>query len=178
MQISQGFAARPLLVLLFAIGAGPAAAQYSTPMRDVDNPDRAPYQESVSFTLDPPFANGFALFPTPPNKRYVIEFVSIACTSTAASDSFPQVYLGVRKIISPTTTSGASVPLAPLQYSGPAVFGGNAYYSATHLKAYSDWDPFASGGSGGNGIFLNVFHTAASAGASCLGTITGHTITP
>lgn len=176
MQTIQAFAARRTLLLLLAIGAGPAAAQYSTPMRDVDNPDRAPYQESVSFTLDPPFVNGFAFFPTPPNKRYVIEFVSLNCTSTAGGDVFPQVYLSVRKIISPTVTTGTSLALNPPQFRGPSAFGGNTYQSLTQVKAYSDWDPFAAGG--GSGINLNVFHTAASAGASCFATITGHTITP
>ncbi|MFT7772949.1 hypothetical protein [Roseateles sp.] len=177
MQISHAITTRPLLLLL-AIGAGPAAAQYSTPMRDVDNPDRAPYQESVSFTLDPPFVNGFGLFPTPPNKRYVIEYVTISCTSTGAGDIFPQAFLGVRKILSATVTTGNSLALTPPQYSGPSPFGGNVYRGATQLKAYSDWDPFAAGGPGGTAISLNVFHTAASVGASCSATITGHTITP
>jgi hypothetical protein len=181
MQISQGLAARPsslLAMLLLAIAAGPAAAQYSTPMRDVDNPDRAPYQESVSFALEPPFVNGFAFFPTPPNKRYVVEYVSISCTSTAAGDVFPQAFLGVRKILSSTATSGTTVVLTPLQFSGPAPFGGNIYSTSLQLKAYSDWDPFATGGTGGTAISLNLFHTAASSRATCFATVTGHTVAP
>jgi len=175
MQVRKGLAARPsslLAILLLAIGAGPAAAQYSAPMRDVDNPDRAPYQESVSFTLEPPFANGFALFPTPANKRYVVEYVSIRCTSQAAGDVFPQAFLIVRN----PSTSSSSVVLTPLQFSGPAPIGGYVYSTSLQLKAYSDPDPTV--GTGGTAISLNVFHTAASARASCFATITGHTVTP
>ena len=153
-----------------------AQTNYSTPMRDVENPDRAPYQEAASFTLDPPFVNGFANFATPTGKRFVIEYVSISCSSPDNFDSFPQIYLNVRKIVSASQTARISVPLMPLQRAGTAALGGSAYFGGMYLKAYSDWDPFASGGTGGQAIALNVFHTSASVRASCLATITGHTL--
>jgi hypothetical protein len=153
-----------------------AQTTYSTPMRDVENPDRSPYQETASFTLDPPFVNGFGNFSTPIGKRYIIEYVSITCSSPDNFDSFPQVYLGVRKIISSSVTSGTSVPLMSLVRTGGAAFGGSAFFGGMKLKAYSDWDPFAAGGTGGQAISLNVFHTDASVQAACLATITGHTL--
>ena len=45
---------------------------------NVDNPDRMPYQETVNVSIQPPYVNGFAFFPTPAGKRVVL------CTLTPA----------------------------------------------------------------------------------------------
>lgn len=153
-----------------------ALAQYSTPMRNVDNPDRFPYQESVSASLDPPYVNGFAFLPTPAGKRYIVEFVSLTCTTPSVSDSFPQVFLSVTKNLSTTASTGASIALAPMVRGGPSVFGGYVWTSQTLLKAYSDPSLFSP--DGGFGMLLNIFHTEASVRASCSAVVSGHSVTP
>lgn len=153
-----------------------ALAQYSTPMRNVDNPDRFPYQESTSTSMDPPYLNGFGFLPTPPGKRYVIEFVSVYCSTPSAADTFPQAYLVVTKVLSATSTMSSSVMLAPLVRTGSGAFGGYIWTSQTPVKLYSDPNPFNADGS--NALYLNLFHTDTSVRASCSTTVSGHTVTP
>lgn len=164
------------LAVAMVLSSTTAFAQYSSPVRDVDNPDRFPYQESSSFSLDPPFLNHFVNFATPAGKRYVIEHVAINCQSPDNFDTFPQVYLNVRSLVN--AGSSMSIPLPSLPRTGGAAFGGSAFAMSTRVKAYSNWDPFAAGNTGGQGISLNVFHTNASVRASCVATITGHAVTP
>lgn len=153
-----------------------AWAQYSTPMRNVENPDRFPYQESVSASLDPPFVNGFAFLPTPLGKRYVIEYIALICTTPSASDTFPQQYLSVSKTVSSTSSTSSSIVLAPMVRTGSSFFGGYVWTSQTQLKAYSDPSIFSADGSGA--MLLNLFHSDTSVRASCNATVVGHTITP
>lgn len=153
-----------------------ALAQYSTPMRNVDNPDRFPYQEFNFFSLDMPYVNGFGYFPTPPGKRYVIEFVSLSCTTASAADTFPQQYLVVTKAVSSTMTTSSNIMLAPMVRGGSGAFGGYVWSSQTQLKAYTDANPFSADGSGST--YLNVFHTDTSVRASCQATMVGHAVTP
>lgn len=150
-----------------------ALAQYSTPMRNVDNPDRMPYLETTNVTISPPFVNAFAFFPTPAGKRVVIEWVSMGCSSSSASDVFAQVYLNVLR---PGGNSGQSIALAPMVRTGSGVFIGNVSLGQTVLKAYAE--PVPSAPDGGNGIYLNIFHTESSQNASCNATVSGHLVTP
>lgn len=149
-----------------------ALAQYATPMRNIDNPDRQPYQESVFVTIAPPYVNNFAFFPTPAGKRVVVEWVSLGCSSTSASDVFPQVQLNV------TRSAGNLVPmsLAPMTRTGSGVFLGNVSIGQTALKAYSE--PQAGAPDGGSGMYLNIFHAESAQTAYCTATIVGHLVTP
>lgn len=162
--------------LMLAGSAGSGLAQYSTPMRDVENPDRFPYQERGAGSISVGFLNTFITFPTPTGKRYILEYVSVDCTTPSASDTFPAAYLSVTKILSPSSTQSYPVTNIAMERRGPVGFGGYSWAGSAQLKAYSDYNPFASGG--GNGIFLNIFHTDTSVGANCTGVVTGHTITP
>jgi hypothetical protein len=155
--------------------ATPAVAQYSTPMKNVDNPDRFPYQESNYFTIDMPYKNAFGYFPTPSGKRYVIEHVNLSCSTPSATDTFPQVYLTVSKNVT-NGTIGTAVPLAPPQKTGTAAFGGYAFFSASSVKVYADPSPYDA--NGGSAIYLNVFHTDTSVKPGCSAVITGHSVTP
>lgn len=161
---------------LSALVALPAMAQFASPVRDVDNPDRQPYQERGSVTISPGIVNGFINFPTPTGKRYVIEFVSVQCTTSSATDTFPQVLLTVTKITSPSSTFSFGTNVVSLEKRGPAFFGGDVHAGSANVKMYSDYSPFTAGG--GNGISFNIFHSDASVSASCVGVVTGHTITP
>lgn len=149
-----------------------AMAQYSTPMRNVDNPDRQIYQETVSVNIQPPFVNGFAFFPTPAGKRVVLEWVSLNCSSASTTDVFPVIFLNV------TRSSGqqTSMALAPMVRTGANIFIGNVSLGQTPLKAYSE--PVPNVADGGNGIYLNIFHSESSQNASCNATLTGHLVTP
>jgi hypothetical protein len=162
--------------LMLAGAAGSVLGQYSTPMRDVENPDRFPYQERGSGSINANFLNTFITFPTPTGKRYILEYVSVDCSTPSASDSFTSVFLTVTKITSPTSTEGYSVANIAMERRGPSPFGGYTWAGSAQFKAYSDYNPFASGG--GNGIALNIFHTDTSVSANCTGVVTGHTITP
>jgi hypothetical protein len=164
------------LGLILAGASGSALAQYSSPVRNVENPDRFPYQETASATMPTPFLNGFASFPTPTGKRYIIEFASLVCTTPSASDTFPQALLGVIKMLSVSSAQFFNVVNIPMQRQGAAPFGGYVWSGAAQLKAYSDYSPFDP--TGGYGIQMNIFHTDVSVVASCNGVVTGHTITP
>jgi hypothetical protein len=149
-----------------------AFAQYSTPMRNVDNPDRMPYQETVTVAIQPPYVNGFAYFPTPAGKRVVLEWASLVCSSTSAADIFTQVYLNV------TRSNGTlmSIGLSPMVRTGSGVFTGNVSLGQTVLKAYSEVQ--AGAADGGNGIYLNIFHSDSTQTAYCNATLAGHLVTP
>lgn len=149
-----------------------ALAQYSTPMRNVDNPDRLLYQESVFVNIQPPFVNTFAMFPTPAGKRVVIEWVGLNCSSTSTTDVFPLVLLNVTRV----GGSSLSMGLAPTVRTGSGAFIGNVSLGQTALKAYSE--PVSGAADGGNGIYLNIFHAESSQNASCNATVTGHLVTP
>jgi hypothetical protein len=62
--------------LMLAGAAASVLAQYSTPMRDVENPDRFPYQERGAASINANFLNTFITLPTPTGKRFVIVLVS------------------------------------------------------------------------------------------------------
>jgi hypothetical protein len=165
-----------VLGAMLAGAAGAVHAQYSTPMRNVENPDRFPYQELGSASLPPPFLNGFATFPTPAGKRYIIEHVSVNCSTPSASDTFPQALLTVVKVLSPSSYQSYPVINVPMERRGLAAFGGYVWSGNAQLKAYSDPNPFDS--TGGSAISLNIFHTDTSVAASCNAVVSGHTITP
>lgn len=164
------------VALVFAGAAGSAYAQYSTPMRNVENPDRFPYQERGSTTMAPPFLNGFISLPTPAGKRYIIEHVSVTCFTPSAGDVFPQALLIITKAISSNSSESYSVLNVPMERRGPGAFSGYVWAGNAQLKAYSDPIPFVA--NGGSGILLNIFHTDTSVTSSCNAVVSGHTITP
>ena len=161
-----------LLTGMFAVAA---QAQFSTPMRDVENPDRSPYVQNASASLPSPYVNGFLSFPTPLGKRYVIEYIAVSCSTPSTTDTFPQVYAGVTKIVSATQLNGFSFPaVVTLTKRGSSFFGGFVWEGAAQVKLISDaytFDP-----SGGSGITLNIFHTDTNVAASCNATLSGHTL--
>lgn len=163
--------------LILGAAALSAQAQYSTPMRDVENPDRAPYVQYATASLPTPYLNGFASFPTPVGKRYVIDYVAVSCSTPSASDSFPQVYATVTKIVSANQTNGYSFPaVVKLEPHGSAVFGGGyLWQGAAQVRLVSDASPFDA--NGGTGIVLNIFHTDTTVAANCSATVSGHTLT-
>lgn len=170
---------RSLPLALFAfltVLASSAQAQFSNPTRNVENPDRFPYQESGSATINPNVYNDFIFFPTPFGKRVVIEYVSVNCFTASGASSFPQVLLATTRIVGPNATAGAQANAVPVQFRGAAPFGGFVYAGSAPVKMYSDYVPFDP--TGGSGIYLNIFRTDTSVSATCTGVVTGHLFTP
>ena len=169
---------RTLAVAAACLAGGPAAwAQYSTPMRNVENPDRFPYVQSGTTTISANVVNGFIFFPTPAGKRVVVEHVAVQCTSQSASgDTFTQTQLRVLKPLSPTSFSELTVAFIPLQRRGPAFFGGTLWTGNEPVTAIGEANPFDP--TGGTGLSLNIFRADASGVASCYGALTGHLFTP
>jgi len=163
----------PAIAALLALASVPAWAQFSTPMRDVENPDRSPYMAAVSGNLEAPFVNGFLFFPTASGKRYFIEYVSLTCTTPNAGDSFTQVFLGARQNVT-NGSLGYATPAIVLERRGPAAFGGTIWSGSANLKMFSDPDNFTPGG--GTSISMNIFHTDPSSRAVCSGFVSGHSL--
>lgn len=161
-----------LPALVLAAAASSASAQYSTPMRDVENPDRSAFQINASGVLDPPFVNGFVFVPTPLGKRYFIEYITMSCALTA-TDTITQVFIGTRQSVT-TGSLGFSSHGLVLTRRGPGPFGGTIWTGSAAVKLYSDPDNFST--DGGTNISFNVFHTEAASRGSCSVYVSGHTL--
>ena len=146
------------------------AAEKLTPVFDVDNPDRMPYQETVSFSINNPFVNQFGNFPTPEGMRYVVEFVAVQCQTPSATDVFPQALLTVGR----NASNGQVLNTAPvliMTRTGPGGLSGYVHSGSAQVKLYAD-------GVGGSSIYINVFHTEVQQTANCFATVTGHALLP
>jgi len=164
-----------VLTAVLALAAGSASAQYSTPMRDVENPDRSPFMLNTSGNIEAPFANGFLFFPTPTGRRYFIDYVSLTCTTSNAGDTLTQVLLGVRQ----NTANGTIANITPaiaMERRGAGPISGTIWSGAANVKMFSDPDLNTAGG--GTNISMNVFHTDSSSRAQCSAFIYGHTLAP
>jgi hypothetical protein len=138
-----------------------------------ENPDRSPYQESVSVSITTPYVNNFASFPTPSGYRFILQWVSITCTTPSNADSFPNVYLNVSKNV-PSGTIGFGAHVISMEKRGTSFFGGYVWSGTANILAYADPSPYVAGG--GSAIALNIFHTDTTVVADCSAIITGHTI--
>lgn len=174
MTLRQRLAPCALLVLA-SLAATHAGAQYASPMRDVENPDRFPFMVNASGSLEAPFVNGFVQFATPLGRRYVVEQVSLSCTTPSATDQITSASLSTR-ITQGNTSFGYSAPVLQMQRRGAAPFGGYVWTGHALVRMYSDPDTFSA--DGGKAISLNVFHTESNVTVSCSGFVSGHTVTP
>lgn len=165
---------RALALAALAVLAGTAQAQFSSPIRDVENPDRFSYQEAAIAGFDPFESVGVMTFPTPAGRRYVIEHLALQCNTNSNVESFPVVQLNVLRV-TPTGFAPQSLPI--LQMTRRGFWNGRIVWSgATTLKAYADPDPAEP--TGGRRIQLAIFRTDVSVAPLCFGAITGHTTTP
>lgn len=160
--------------LLLAAAVLPAQAQYSTPMRNVENPDRSPFMISAFGTLDSPFINGFVQFATPLGSRYFIEYATLTCTTPSASDQITQAILSVQQRTSATSSVGFGGPVLTMTRRGPAPFGGYIWAGSAELKMFSD--PAIGTTDGGSAISFNIFRTDSTLRVTCSGLISGHTL--
>lgn len=165
------------LTALLALAAGSASAQYSTPMRDVENPDRSPFMLNASGSFEPPFVNTFLFFPTPTGRRYFIDYVALTCTTPNAADTFTQVLLRVHQnIVNNPLGIAYTLPAIAMERRGAAPGGGTTWSFAANVKMFSDPDQMTPGG--GTNISMNIFHTDASSRAQCNAFMSGHSLAP
>lgn len=176
LRMTLASALRRTLPVTLALAAAAAQAQFSSPMRDVENPDRFLFQERGSTTIASNYFNNFIYFPTPAGKRYIVEHVALQCTTPSNSDSFPSVLLTLQRTTGPSTAVGYAVPALQMVRRGPAAFGGVIWAGSSTVKVFSD--PEVGDPTGGSAIYLNIYHSDTTVPVSCFAVISGHTITP
>jgi hypothetical protein len=113
-------------------------AQYSSPIRDVENPAHSPLQVSYSVTVPNgaiSISNAFVAN-VPSGKRMVVEYVSVTCGTLAANavgvatlDLYALNFFG-------STPYKLAVTAAPTDGNGI-----NRYYVAQTVRLYADSNP-------------------------------------
>lgn len=163
---------RALLVAAFALWAAPALAQYASPVRDVENPARTPFQGSGNVTVDPGFGGvfGTTVADVPEGERLVIEHVSVSCTS-ASGNPVTSASLAVTQRTSPSSSISRSFQI-PIRYQGNSSFGGDTYVGSLTTRFYADRGFSSSGG----GVSGGVLRATGSGSSSCFFAISGHTV--
>jgi hypothetical protein len=139
-------------------------AQYSSPMRDVENPAHSPYRFSGHVTVPAGQAQGSSGdILVPPGKRIVIEQISMSCYVSVASMS-----LYVPWQSSPQSTSFFRLEL-PVTQGTPDAFGSTKYFSTQSVRLYADL-----GVAGIQGLLILSANTASP--VSCDLSLSGYTI--
>lgn len=147
-----------------------AHAQYSTPVRDVENPARTPYASSGTTTVDPGFVGVFGtpIATVPTGKRLVVEFASVSCT-TDSGNPVTVTSLGiVQRVSTGTITRNFQIPI---QSQGSGAFGA-VYVGALATRLYAD------PGLSDVGVITSVQRTNGTGTTNCSFSVSGHTITP
>jgi hypothetical protein len=159
-----------LLLATAGLFASAASAQYSTPVRDVENPARTPFQSSTTITMDPPFAGVFGtpLFEVPVGRRAVIEYATARCSSPSGNP-IVQVVVQVTELLSGGGSISRSFQI-PVGFQGVDAFSGPLYIGGLTVRLYSDR------GAAGGGVTAGASRSSGSGNASCTVTISGHTI--
>ena len=160
-----------LLVLAFAMTCGTAFAQYSSPVRDVENPAQNPFMAYGYDSSNQGITNFFvALDPlVPANKRLAIDLVTVSCTSSSTDDIF-KAFLWIYKK-EPSGYSGQGMPV-PIIRQGTTYDGKVTWTTAQPMRLYHD-------GSTGQKLYLDVYHknySEASGSCTCVAKVVGGTV--
>jgi hypothetical protein len=150
--------------------SGTAFAQYSTPMRDVENPARTPVIVSVTETISPGVGGSFGnpIYTVPAGKRLVLEFVAVDCTS-GGGDRANLINIGVVQALGGGSFATRTFPLAITDH-GTDAFGTRHSTASQVVRLYADSTPFGS-------VNFGVSRSAAVATMTCSADISGHLIT-
>jgi hypothetical protein len=160
-------------IALLALLAGlslPVLAQYSTPMRDVENPARTPVRVLTSVNVAAMFGGSFGnpIYQVPAGKRLVIDFLSVRCTSADPIDS---VSLAVSE-----ATGGGSATQRPQPLSltaGPNdIYGNRTWTFSQAVMLYADSTAF-----GTQDVAFGLTKAGTAGPANCQVGFQGHTIT-
>jgi len=160
---------RTVVVALITLAFSAAAfAQYSQPVRDVENPARTPFWGYAAGAIDAGWINNFFNTGTiPVGQRLVIEHVAVHC-SLNASDSISRVTITVVKKI----VDGWQIFQIPLlsQQQGPDLVGGGiSWVTSQQVRLHSD-------GVAGGTVTVGVYRGNTAAAASCYATVSGYTL--
>lgn len=157
-----------LFTLIAVAFSATALAQYSQPIRDVENPARTPFWGSASGTIDVNWVNTILnAGSVPSGQRLVIELVTINCT-TDTDDTIARATILVFKAIGGNWSSW-EVPIL-VQRQG-STWNGKATWTASQpVTLYSD------GLAAGSAVSVNILHSKTTATASCWTFVSGHII--
>ena len=154
-----------LITLVFSAAA---IAQYSQPVRDVENPARTPFWGYAFGTIDVNWVNNiFNVGTIPVGQRLVIEHVAVHCAMSDA-DSILHVTITVYKKSNGGWASW-QIPLLSQKQGLDPFTGKISWLTSQQVRLYSD------GVSGAN-VGVSVSRSFTGASASCWATVSGHTI--
>lgn len=155
-------------LLILVVCATSAFAQYSSPVRDVENPARTPFWANAGGTFSLNFINKIIdLGPIPSNQRLVMEHVSLYCTMDA-DDNVSLATISVNKNTGGGGWTTWSVPIV-VQKQGVTWNGLVQWVGSQVVNLYSD--------GGGSTIYANINHSKTTATPYCNVFVAGHTIT-
>ena len=159
--------AHAVLALSMILFSAVSFAQYSQPVRDVENPARTPFWGAGSATIPLNYINQYAAVGTVPvGQRLVIEHVAVQCYMDA-DDNISLVTIGVYRATAGGGWTNWSIPLVA-QKQGATYDGRATWVVSQAVRLYSD---------GVNGATsVNVAHSKTSATATCYVNVLGHTI--
>lgn len=131
-----------ILALIAAAFSASALAQYSQPVRDVENPGHFPFFGSAGIQIAPGSASlyGVTIATVPVGKRVVLEFVAVAC-DTAPADSITDVRIQIGRVTSTGSNATAPVPF-PVARQGDATSSSQKWAGASPVKLYADSQVF------------------------------------
>lgn len=159
------------LALGMVLFAGPSAAQFSTPVRDVENPARSPFWATLTLTINPGFVgflnNPFATVPA--GRRLVLEHASVRC-SGPQNNPMTRATLNVTQRIDANNAQlrPFEIPLSP---QGDDPFVGPTYAGSLATRIYSD-----AGLNNTSGVRIDGLRANGVGTTTCTFSISGHTI--
>lgn len=137
-MLKNRFTALTVIVLILSASA---MAQYSSPVRDVENPGHSPFWAVGSVNLT---AGGFSgsfgtsIATVPAGKRVVLEYVGVSC-ETAPGDSITEVRLQIPRNLGGGASQLIGFPLS-VSRQGNATFV-QKWVGAGPVKLYAENTP-------------------------------------
>ena len=113
-----------LITVVVTISAASGLAQYSQPIRDVDNSARQPMKYSVNYTTGPDSTSSHRVASVPLGKRLVVEHIQASCDKNIG-------YLIL-------TETGPKVPLNATTFIPPSTQAGTIFFTDHSLRQYCD----------------------------------------
>jgi hypothetical protein len=119
------------VVAALLVMASTASAQFSTPVRDVENPIRSPWRVNTLVYANPnePYTKTFDIYDAPTPKVFVIEFVSLYCEANSA-DSIYNVGFAV------TTKTDSHYFHVPISKQGTTHWNDTSWSAAQTVRVY------------------------------------------
>jgi hypothetical protein len=126
--LSRFLQSSQLIAGVFFLAAGAAHAQYSTPMRSIDDPGRNPFQLMSQFNTQLPNGNSYTTLTSLPanaTQRLVIDYVNIEINNLSGPVQ-TQGYVTIEVRTTATPTFPIFQMILPVTIMNNTTFGGNA----------------------------------------------------